>query len=100
MTMSVSSKSMGPSWCVQILRASELPSAVRTEKPACERIALHNFVIDGSSSTTRIVGGKDWGAACCCSDIELLPNDSILPGKVYGQKIHIIAHSEQWACRN
>ncbi len=70
---SVSSRSMDPSCCVQILRASELPSASRTEKPACCSTVLHSLVILSSSSTTRMVGDADRGALSCCPGIMWVP---------------------------
>ena len=86
---SVTSRSMGPSCWVQILRASELPSATRIEKPACCRIALHSFVMVGSSSTTRMVGETDGGPLSCCHDIVGYLSDSIVPNKVHGERIHV-----------
>ena len=47
---------MGPWCCVQILSASELPSASITVNPAPSSSALQSLTIESSSSTTKIVG--------------------------------------------
>jgi hypothetical protein len=48
-----------------------------------------------------MVWGWDWGMAFCCSDIGWLPSDSIVPGRVYGERIYIFGNrGREWVMRD
>ena len=56
---SVNSRSIGSWWVDKTFNASGLPSASRTVNPSARSVFTQINIVDGSSSTTKIVFARD-----------------------------------------